>query len=63
MSNYAPLPDGSHYLAPTYILFLEHLNIASCAAQRARENVLDGRRWKDEYETAQMWASKKVITL
>lgn len=61
MSNYAPLPDGSHYRAPSYLLLFGHLNIANCAARRASENVLDGDRWSAEYDTAQMWARKKVI--
>lgn len=61
MSNYAPLPDGSHYRAPSCLLFFQHLNIASCAARRASENVLDGRRWSDEYDTAKFWAGRKVF--
>lgn len=61
MSNYAPLPDGSHYRAPSYLLFFQQLNIAACAAERARHNVLDERRWSDEYDTAKFWAGRKVF--
>jgi hypothetical protein len=63
MSNYAPTRDGGHYFVPSNLLFFQQLNIAACAARRARQNVIDNRRWSDEYDTARFWARKNVMPL
>lgn len=35
--------------------------LAACAVRRAQDNVLDSRRFRDEYETAMAWKGHRVV--
>ena len=59
-TNYAPAGDG-FYNTPQYLLLFHQINLASCAARRAEQNVCDSDRFSREYDTARMWCQKEVI--
>jgi hypothetical protein len=60
-TNYAPAHNGHLYHTPQYLLLFQQINLASCAARRAQENVQDSERFGREYDTARMWARKSVV--
>jgi hypothetical protein len=59
--------DGSYYHAPDHFLLFSHLNVAKCAAERARTGACfqyddDGTdRFGREYDTARMWTRHSEI--
>ena len=38
----------------------DKIHIASCAIRRAEDNILDSRRFADEYKTAKAWKGHRV---
>lgn len=40
---------------PKVLSLFDRINLASCAMERARGNVLSAKRFIGEYETARMW--------
>jgi hypothetical protein len=63
MSESDPVADGKIYRVPSYIMLFDQINIAHCAAKRAKDSILEGDRFNREYDTARMWATKKVACL
>lgn len=65
VSSYAPTADGGLYRAPDYLLLFGQINLARCAAERAQTiaGICDGDRFASEYDTAKLWAHKKVMPL
>jgi hypothetical protein len=43
----------------TNLGLFDRINIAQCAANRARAHILDGERFTREFDTARMWTRYK----
>jgi len=43
------------YSSPDVLSLFDRINLAHCAMERAKQNVLSSDRFIDEYETARMW--------
>lgn len=40
---------------PDVLSLFNRINLAQCAMERAKQNVVSAERFIDEYETARMW--------
>ena len=52
---------GTLYRAPNKIGLFDQINLAKCAAERAKANVWDTDRFTVEYAAAASWSGKRVI--
>ena len=53
--------NGTLYRAPNRLGLFDQINLAQCAAERAKEHCCDSARFESEYVAATHWASKRVI--
>ena len=51
--------NGTLYRAPNRLNLFDTINLARCAAERAKANVWDSARWDGEYTTALIWHHKQ----
>ena len=49
------------YRAPDKLGLFDQINLARCAAERAKANVWDTDRFTVEYAAAASWSGKRVI--
>lgn len=52
---------GTLYRAPNRLGLFEQINLAKCAAERAKIHAIDAARFEGEYVTAAFWTGKRVI--
>jgi hypothetical protein len=57
MKNLCIAADSTYY-APDRLNLFDKINLAQCAAKRARVYVIDSVRFHGEYQTAAAWGSK-----
>jgi len=53
--------NGTLYRAPNRLGLFDQINLARCAAERAKENAWDTSRFESEYVAATHWTRKRVI--
>jgi|LakMenE01Jun11ns_1017448.scaffolds.fasta_scaffold8760169_2 hypothetical protein len=53
---------GTLYRAPKKLGLFDQINLARCAAERAKANVWDIDRFAVEYAAAASWSGKRVKT-
>jgi hypothetical protein len=53
---------GTLYRAPKKLNLFDQINLARCAAERAKANMWDVDRFAVEYATAASWTGKRVKT-
>jgi hypothetical protein len=51
---------GTRYRAPNRLGLFDQINLAKCAAERAKVYVIDRERFAGEYVTAASWNGKGV---
>lgn len=52
--------NGTLYRAPNRLALFDQINLAHCAAARAKVYVIDHDRFQGEYVTASCWTDKRV---
>jgi hypothetical protein len=52
---------GTLYRAPNRLGLFDQINLAKCAADRAKVHCNDSARFDSEYIAANHWAQKRVI--